>query len=62
MKEEGAGAMECRWGGLMLGNGSPPVCKHLVACYLAQQCWDLFGGYVKEEKVSMGKLAEMAVL
>jgi len=59
-EEEGEGD-RWRWGGMIRG-GSPPVCKHLVACVLAERCSEMLGGYVIERRVSLGELVEMAVL
>lgn len=60
---DGLGAEEMRgndngeWmvGGLSLGNGVP-VCKHLLACALAERA-DMFAGFVKVEEVSVEELA-----
>ena len=63
MEWEGKGGKEeWVWGGMMRGREAPPVCKHLVACVLAEKCGGLFGGLVKREVVSRGVLAEMAVV
>ncbi|KAG0125127.1 hypothetical protein HOY82DRAFT_673230 [Tuber indicum] len=49
------------WGGKIRG-GSPPVCKHLVACVLAERCSEMLGGYVIEKRVGLEELVEMAFL
>lgn len=48
------------WGGCMRGVRAPPVCKHLVACVLAENCGEMFMPFVKrvelgvEEMVGVG--------
>jgi hypothetical protein len=54
-EEEGKG---WRVGGLSLG-GDVPMCKHLLACVLAER-GGLFGGYVKTREVSVEELAGWA--
>jgi hypothetical protein len=49
------------WGALSLGDAAPPVCKHLVACVLVEQC-KLFERFVVEETVDRNRLAELAVV
>ncbi|KAF8245827.1 hypothetical protein K440DRAFT_633141 [Wilcoxina mikolae CBS 423.85] len=49
------------WGGCSLG-GTPPACKHLVACVLAENCRGLFQDRVVEEMVDENMMAELAVL
>jgi len=56
-KEEG---MEWIFGGISLGDGMPPVCKHLLACVLAERCKGLFGGFVEERDVSVEEAAGWA--
>ena len=56
-KEEG---MEWIFGGMSLGDGMPPVCKHLLACVLAERCKGLFGGLVEERDVSVEEAAGWA--
>ena len=48
------------FGGLSLGEGMPPVCKHLLACVLAEQCGSLFGSCVEERRVSVETAAGWA--
>ncbi|CUS11535.1 unnamed protein product [Tuber aestivum] len=48
-----------RWGG-KIGGGSPPVCKHLVACVLTERCSEMLGGYIIEKRVGLEELVEMA--
>ncbi|PUU75987.1 hypothetical protein B9Z19DRAFT_1089295 [Tuber borchii] len=62
VEEEGEGEGDMwRWGGMIRG-GSPPVCKHLVACVLAERCSEMLGRYVIEKRVGLEELVEMAVL
>jgi hypothetical protein len=49
------------WGALSLGDAAPPVCKHLVACVLVEQC-RLFERFVVEETVDRNRMAELAVV
>ncbi|RMZ67232.1 ubiquitin carboxyl-terminal hydrolase family [Pyrenophora seminiperda CCB06] len=48
-------AKDSSWvfGGLGLCGDMPPVCKHLLACVLAERCNGLFGGFVKEQNVDV---------
>ncbi|KAH4354056.1 hypothetical protein HBH98_014200 [Parastagonospora nodorum] len=47
-------ATEDAWfGGVSLGEGIPPVCKHLLACVLVEKCAGLFGGFVVEREVGV---------
>ena len=52
--------MEWNFGGVSLGEGMPPVCKHLLACVLAEQCGSLFGPCVEERRVSVETAAGWA--
>ena len=52
--------MEWIFGGLSLGDDMPPVCKHLLACVLAERCKGLFGGFVEERDVSVEEAAGWA--
>jgi hypothetical protein len=54
--EEGAWS----FGGVSLGEGIPPVCKHLLACVLAEQCAGLFGRCVEERVVNVEEAAGWA--
>jgi len=56
-KEEG---MEWMFGGISLGDDMPPVCKHLLACVLAERCKGLFGGFVEERDISVEEAAGWA--
>lgn len=56
VEEEGA----WRFGGVGLGEGIPPVCKHLLACVLAERCAGLFGGCVEERVVGVEEAAGWA--
>jgi len=49
-----------RWGAY--SSGEAVVCKHLVACVLAENCPRIFGGFVVVEEVGRNRLAELAVL
>ncbi|GAB7340670.1 hypothetical protein MBLNU457_7062t1 [Dothideomycetes sp. NU457] len=42
-------------GGLMKGNDAP-ICRHLLACVLAEHCRALFGRFVKEREVSADEI------
>lgn len=53
-------ATEWTFGGVSLGEGLPPVCKHLLACVLAARCKGVFGGYVEEKSVSVETAAGWA--
>jgi len=55
-----AGEEEEDWmvGGLSLGQ-DVPMCKHLLACVLAER-GGMFGGYVKTKEVSVEELAGWA--
>jgi len=57
VKDEG---MEWIFGGISLGDDMPPVCKHLLACVLAERCKGLFGGFVEERDVSVEEAAGWA--
>jgi len=51
---------EDNFGGVSLGSGMPPVCKHLLACVLVEKCKGLFGGYVTERVVGVEEAAGWA--
>lgn len=53
----GAGWM---FGGVSLGDGMAPVCKHLLACVLVEKCSGLLGGFVEERRVSVEEAAGWA--
>ncbi|KAL8906648.1 MAG: hypothetical protein Q9207_001902 [Kuettlingeria erythrocarpa] len=50
---------EGRFGGLMRGDGEVPVCKHLVACLLAES-WKGFKDYVEERVVERQEMSGWA--
>ncbi|UPX18225.1 uncharacterized protein EKO05_0008532 [Ascochyta rabiei] len=53
-------AMKWVFGGVSLGLGMPPVCKHLLACVLAERCSGVFGECVEERRVSVETAAGWA--
>lgn len=53
-------AVECMFGGVSLGEDMPPVCKHLLACVLAEKCRSVFGEYMEQKRVSMETAAGWA--
>ncbi|KAI4202168.1 MAG: hypothetical protein LQ346_002020 [Caloplaca aetnensis] len=55
---EGMGR-EDRFGGLMRGDGGMPVCKHLLACLLAES-WKGFKDYVEERVVEREEMSGWA--
>lgn len=56
----GTGAKEWVFGGVSLGESMPPVCKHLLACVLAERCKGIFGSCVEERSVSVETAAGWA--
>lgn len=52
--------MEWIFGGVTLGEGMPPLCKHLLACVLAERCKGVFGECVEERRVSVETAAGWA--
>jgi hypothetical protein len=54
--------LDRKWafGGVSLGEGIPPVCKHLLACVLAERVSGLFCGFVEERVVSVEEAAGWA--
>lgn len=59
-----SGVMETHgwvWGGRMLGVQAPPVCKHLVACVLAENCGGLFMPFVKRVEMGLEEMVGMSV-
>ena len=52
------GGEEWRWGGLML-EGDVPLCKHLLACVLAER-WTVAGAMVEEREVGREEMAGWA--
>lgn len=52
------GGVEVGVGGLTLGDGVP-LCKHLLACTLAERA-ELFAGFVKVEEVSVEEMVGWA--
>ncbi|KAF2865553.1 hypothetical protein BDV95DRAFT_612433 [Massariosphaeria phaeospora] len=57
---EGENGRAWIFGGVGLGEATPPVCKHLLACVLVERCAGMFGGFVKEEEVSAEEAAGWA--
>ncbi|XPS90654.1 hypothetical protein M3J09_000090 [Ascochyta lentis] len=53
-------AVEWVFGGVSLGAGMPPVCKHLLACVLAERCRGVFGECVEERRVGVETAAGWA--
>jgi hypothetical protein len=53
-------AMEWAFGGVSLGEKMPPVCKHLLACVLAERCNGVFGECVEQKRVSVEAAAGWA--
>ncbi|KAA6409589.1 MAG: hypothetical protein FRX48_06200 [Lasallia pustulata] len=47
------------YGGLMLEAGAVPLCKHLLACFLAEKC-GMFSGFVEERVVGREEAAGWA--
>lgn len=56
---ESEGEGNWSFGGVSLGDGMVPVCKHLLACVLAERC-NLFQGFVEEKEVSVEEAAGWA--
>ncbi|KAF3000984.1 hypothetical protein E8E13_009440 [Curvularia kusanoi] len=50
----------CHFGGVTAGASMPPVCKHLLACVLAEHCPGLFGSCVEERRVGVESAAGWA--
>lgn len=44
----------------MLGAEAPPLCQHLVACVLAENCGSLFESFLVEESLGL-ELVELSV-
>jgi hypothetical protein len=59
---ETAATVEGAWifGGVSLGDATPPVCKHLLACVLVEKCKGLFGSFVEERVISVEEAAGWA--
>ena len=53
-------AVEWMFGGVSLGEDMPPVCKHMLACVLAERCRGVFGEWVVEKRVSVETAAGWA--
>jgi len=51
-----SGVRFLRFGGLSAGSAAPPVCKHLLACVLAEHC-EVFRGCAEEKEVSIEEVA-----
>ncbi|PSN67859.1 hypothetical protein BS50DRAFT_633527 [Corynespora cassiicola Philippines] len=54
------GNEEWSFGGISIGEGTPPVCKHLLACVLVERCAGLFGAFVEERNVDVLEAAGWA--
>lgn len=48
------------FGGVSLEQGMPPVCKHLLACAMAERCSGVFGKCVEERRASVETAAGWA--
>ncbi|KAF2118673.1 hypothetical protein BDV96DRAFT_596522 [Lophiotrema nucula] len=62
--QAGSDRMECghsdwTFGGVSLGEAMPPVCKHLLACVLVEEC-SMFKGYAEEKEVDKEEAAGWA--
>ncbi|KAF3053630.1 hypothetical protein E8E11_009053 [Didymella keratinophila] len=53
-------AVEWLFGGVSLEEDMPPVCKHLLACVLAERCRGVFGEHMEEKRVSVETAAGWA--
>jgi hypothetical protein len=60
LKTETAGQYRWAFGGISIGEGMAPVCKHLLACVVAERCAGLFGDFVEERDVSVEEAAGWA--
>lgn len=60
LSEEAKGKETWSFGNISLGTHIPPVCKHLLACMLAEKCKGLFGGFVEEREVGREEAAGWA--
>lgn len=56
---DGTGGRGHSFGGLMRGEGEAPVCKHLLACLLAES-WRGFAGFVEERVVGREEMSGRA--
>jgi hypothetical protein len=54
---DGQGEKGWEFGGRSRDEGNVPVCKHLLACVLAERWEGVLGGYVKERKVGREEMA-----
>lgn len=50
----------CSFGGCTRGDDVPPVCKHILACFLAERCRELFRSHVDGKAVPLGEMAAWA--
>ncbi|KAJ4990653.1 ubiquitin carboxyl-terminal hydrolase family protein [Stagonosporopsis vannaccii] len=57
---ENKGALDYVFGGISLGEGMPPVCKHLLACVLAENCSGVFGQCMEERRIGVETAAGWA--
>ncbi|MCJ1276071.1 hypothetical protein MMC21_003876 [Puttea exsequens] len=53
------GGSDWKWGGLMLGEEEVPLCKHLLACVLAEW-WDVAKAMVEDKEVGREEMAGWA--
>ncbi|KAF1926868.1 uncharacterized protein M421DRAFT_208487 [Didymella exigua CBS 183.55] len=60
VEEEKRKVAEWMFGGVSLGQEMPPVCKHLLACVLAERCRGVFGECVEEREVGIETAAGWA--
>lgn len=57
--DNGQAREDQEFGGLMTGQREMPVCKHLLACFLAES-WTEFAGYVEEGLVGREEMGSWA--
>lgn len=58
--EGGVAHHRTSFGGYTLGEEVAPVCKHLLACFLAERCEKIFGPYVERRQTSVEEMAAWA--
>ena len=55
--------LDWQWGGCSNDNGHAPlICKHLIACVIAERCPGAINGAVIERHATAEELAELSVL